>query len=222
MNYPVICALDTSNLRQAMQWLEELNDEIDIVKIGPEFFTSAGLYGLLAITQKTNVFLDLKFHDIPNTVSKTIQNFQQFRNIKMLTIHASGDAEMIKCAVEAAEKIDVIAVTVLTSTREKLDTIEEVKRLTEKALSNNAAGIVCSSHEVKILREEFGNDFKIVVPGIRPSWYALEDDQSRTGTPLETLKDGADYIVIGRPITSSDNIYEASTKVINEIRNQIT
>jgi len=216
---PVICALDTSSYGQAIQWVEEIREHIGMVKVGLELFTSQGINMISAIEMKhIPIFLDLKFYDIPNTVYKAVQNFNKFTNIKMMTVHGSADPEMIQMATEAAGHIDVIAVTVLTSSDKKWATKRAVKKITEKALRAGAAGIVCSANEVKSLRKSFGNDFKIIVPGVRPDWYDQKDDQKRTGTPTEILGDGADYLVIGRPITATGSVREASYRIMSEIR----
>jgi len=219
---PVICALDTSDFGQAIGWVEVVREHVGMVKVGLELFTRGGLPLLAAIEMKhIPIFLDLKFYDIPNTVYKTIQNFNKFTNIEMLTVHASGDPDMIKMAVEASNHIDIIAVTILTSSGKKFGTKRAVKKLTEKALKAGAAGVVCSVDEVKPLRKAFGDDFKIIVPGVRPSWYNRKDDQKRTGTPTEILGYGADYLVIGRPITASDSVTDAAYRIMDEIKNEI-
>lgn len=217
---PVICALDTSDFGKAIGWVEVLREHVGMAKVGLELFTSGGLPLLAAIeTRHIPIFLDLKFHDIPNTVYKTIRNFSKFTNIRMLTVHGSGDPDMIRSAVEAAGSAEVIAVTVLTSSNNGLWTKRTATKLTEKALNAGAAGVVCSADEVKSLRATFGNDFKIIVPGVRPLWYNREDDQKRTGTPAEILKNGADYLVIGRPITYSHNVASAAYEIMDEIKN---
>lgn len=219
---PVICALDTSSYGQAIQWVDEVREHIGMVKVGLELFTGQGMSMLSAIeTKHISIFLDLKFYDIPNTVYKAVQNFNKFSNIKMMTVHGSGDPEMIQLAVEASDHIDVIAVTILTSSGKKWGTKRAVKKITEKALKAGAAGVVCSANEVKSLRKTFGNDFKIIVPGVRPEWYEQKDDQKRTGTPLDILGNGADYLVIGRPITASDSVDEAAYMIKDEIYNEL-
>lgn len=216
---PIICALDTSSEQQALKWIDLVQSYVGMFKVGLELFTANGLpfLGLLA-SKNIPVFLDLKFYDIPNTVYKTIQNFNKFKNIKMLTVHGSGDPEMISAAVEAASHIEVIAVTVLTSSKSKGWTDVVARKITEKSLAAGATGVVCSRDEIKFLREKIGNEFKIIVPGVRPAWYKTADDQSRTGTPKEILDRGATHLVVGRPITLQNDMREAASKILNEIK----
>lgn len=239
-NSPIICALDTNNLKQVYKWVDDIDRTGCMAKVGLELFSSSlSQNAILAMAcSAVDVFLDLKFYDIPNTVYKSIQNFTRWSNIKMLTVHGSGDIDMIRSAVIAAEHIDVIAVTLLTST-ETSDATDIVSRITEKSLDAGAAGVVCSAKEVKHLRQTFGNDFKIIVPGVRPVWYNTEsdgfdhlvmvpgvrpvwvknkDDQTRTGTPKDIMDDGADYLVIGRPITTATNPKEAIQRIMEEIQ----
>lgn len=218
MKNPIICALDTSNNDQAISWIKSISEHGGMVKIGLELFTNH-FYGTINAAQLNNVdiFLDLKFYDIPSTINKAIKPFVGYNKIKMMTIHGSGDSEMIKSAVNAAEHIEIIAVTLLTSIKEQ-NSIDIVSRITEKSLNAGAAGIVCSAKEVKHLRQTFGNDFKIIVPGVRPSWYIDDnDDQSRTGTPRDIINDGANYLVIGRPITTASNFINALQKIMLEL-----
>ena len=133
----------------------------------------------------------------------------------MLTVHASGGEEMIKAAVDATD-IDIIAVTLLTSIKDD-HSDQKVVKYTEEALNAGAAGVVCSANEVKLLRDIFGNDFKIVVPGIRPSWYSTDDDQVRTGTPKQVIENGGDFLVIGRPITSATCPLDALLRIKQEL-----
>jgi len=215
---PIICALDMNDYTISSKLTRNLSPYVGMVKVGLESFIYDH-YGAINVASmhEVDVFLDLKFYDIPNTVEKAIKPFTYYKYIKMMTIHGSGSVDMIKAAVNAAENIDIIAVTLLTSTEEKNAT-EIVLKIAEKSLKNGAAGIVCSAREVLDLRKEFGNDFKIVVPGVRPKWYTTSDDQRRTGTPSEIINNGATNLVIGRPITSSDNPVEATKKILEELK----
>ncbi|MEE3260618.1 MAG: orotidine-5'-phosphate decarboxylase [Pseudomonadota bacterium] len=228
----IICALDTSNFLVAQKITRKLRNHLGGIKVGKEFFTAHGPDGIKKISKEgLPIFLDLKFHDIPNTVAKAISNIVRLKP-SMITIHATGGAEMIKAAVSANKIIAkknnikrpyILAVTVLTS----LDKSDMVSlgsekniqtltlRLAKLAKRNGADGIICSPKELKILRFKLGKNFKIVVPGIRPN-RKKNDDQKRTMTPKQALDLGADYVVIGRPITESDNPLLAVKKIINE------
>ncbi|MEC8877537.1 MAG: orotidine-5'-phosphate decarboxylase [Pseudomonadota bacterium] len=228
----IICALDTSNFLVAQKITRKLRNHLGGIKVGKEFFTAHGPDGIKKISKEgLPIFLDLKFHDIPNTVAKAISNIVRLKP-SMITIHATGGAEMIKAAVRANKIIAkknnikrpyILAVTVLTS----LDKSDMVSlgsekniqtltlRLAKLAKRNGADGIICSPKELKILRFKLGKNFKIVVPGIRPN-RKKNDDQKRTMTPKQALDLGADYVVIGRPITESDNPLLAVKKIINE------
>ena len=228
----IICALDTSNFLVAQKITRKLRNHLGGIKVGKEFFTAHGPDGIKKISKEgLPIFLDLKFHDIPNTVAKAISNIVRLKP-SMTTIHATGGAEMIKAAVKANKIIAkknnikrpyILAVTVLTS----LDKSDMVSlgsekniqtltlRLAKLAKRNGADGIICSPKELKILRFKLGKNFKIVVPGIRPN-RKKNDDQKRTMTPKQALDLGADYVVIGRPITESDNPVLAVKKIINE------
>ena len=228
----IICALDTSNFLVAQKITRKLRNHLGGIKVGKEFFTAHGPEGIKTISKEgLPIFLDLKFHDIPNTVAKAISNIVRLKP-SMTTIHATGGAEMIKAAVKANKIIAkknnikrpyILAVTVLTSL-DKSDMIslgseQNIQtltlRLAKLAKRNGADGIICSPKELKILRFKLGKNFKIVVPGIRPN-RKKNDDQKRTMTPKQALDLGADYVVIGRPITESDNPLLAVKKIINE------
>ncbi|MEK9684062.1 MAG: orotidine-5'-phosphate decarboxylase [Rhodospirillaceae bacterium] len=223
----IFCALDTVDLETAINVAKKLKGLIGGVKLGKEFFTANGPAGIAAINQlKIPVFLDLKFHDIPNTVSGAIRALTG-TGCTMTTIHASGGPAMIRAAVKSrgSSKIKILAVTVLTSLSEddmasigqKGPIHEQVLRLAKMAVENGADGIVASPLEVPILRSELGSNFTIVVPGIRPSW-TTSDDQKRTMTPTEAVSSGADFLVIGRPITEAENPEEAAALITHEIK----
>ena len=211
---------------------KRLKNSLGAIKIGKEFFTAHGPKGVKEIRKAgMPIFLDLKFHDIPNTVASAISNAVSLKPT-MITIHATGGAKMIKAAVKANQvaakkynikRPDILAVTILTS----LDNNDMlsiglgggIKTLTLKlaklAKKNGADGIICSPQELKILRSKLGKNFKIVVPGIRPKW-TKRNDQKRTMTPKQALSLGADYIVIGRPITKAVNPSLTVKKIIKE------
>jgi len=211
----IICAIDTNNVQIAKDIIQELHGVIPIFKIGLEYFTMNGMFSAAIHNQlQPSFFLDLKFHDIPNTVYGAISGLRKFEGVSMTTVHAAGGTKMMEAAVEAAEgKFDILAVTLLTSIADQNATDIVLER-TADALNAGVAGIVCSPQEVKAVRKEFGDDFKIVVPGIRLFGYN-NDDQKRTGTPKQTMEDGATHLVIGRPITQADNPRNATIEIIN-------
>jgi orotidine-5'-phosphate decarboxylase len=222
-------ALDTTDLDRALELAESLSGHVGGMKVGKEFFTACGPEGVRAVTDcGMPVFLDLKFHDIPNTVAGAIRAALPLQPY-MLNVHASGGEAMMKAAAAAAAEGGegrplALAVTVLTSMDEKdlegvgiNDSIpDQVLRLASLAQYSGMDGVVCSAREVEDLREHLGKDFKLVVPGIRPVW-ASSDDQKRIVTPAAAVAIGADYLVIGRPITGADDPVEAADKIAAEI-----
>lgn len=209
----LIVALDTTDLARARAWAEATAPHVGLFKLGLEFFLANGAAGVRAIAGRP-VFLDLKLHDIPNTVAGGVRAVLDLRP-RMLTIHASGGAAMIEAARKAAdaagaERPMILAVTVLTSldaatlaaTGVPSSPAEQVLRLARLALSAGADGLVCSAHEVAMLRAELGPSARFVVPGIRPAGAEL-GDQARVMTPLEAVEAGANWIVVGRPITGA-------------------
>lgn len=212
----IICALDTHSMTDIYVLLHHLKKEVPIFKVGLELHSWFGSPIIQTIANNgVSVFLDLKFHDIPNTVHRAVKKFKRKQGIQMLTVHAAGGEEMIKAAVDATD-IDIIAVTLLTSLKDE-HSDQLVVKYTKEALNAGAAGVVCSANEVKMLRDIFGNDFKIVVPGIRPLWYNADDDQQRTGTPKQVIENGGDFLVIGRPITSSTSPLDALRRIKQEL-----
>ena len=225
----IFVALDTSDLDKALALAEGLRGLVGGVKLGQEFFTAQGPAGVDAVTALgLPVFLDLKFHDIPATVSRAVGAALALK-LFMLNVHASGGEAMMWAAADAAglagdERPLVIAVTVLTSLWSGDlvatgidDNIEDqVLRLAALAENCDLDGVVCSPREVAALRRERGPDFKLVVPGIRPTWAAT-DDQKRVETPADTVAAGADYLVIGRPITESQDPADAARRIADEI-----
>ncbi len=222
----IFCAIDTTNLNFALSLGKSLKGLVGGLKIGKEFFTANGPTGVKQINALgMPVFLDLKFHDIPNTVAGAIKATQQI-GCFMTTIHASGGGAMIRAAANAKQgKMPMIlAVTVLTSLGEhELESIgihdsleQQVINLAKLARVNGADGIVASSHEIPRLRAELGKECSLVVPGIRPSWAAT-NDQKRTMTPAQAVTAGADFLVIGRPITQAKVPAEAAIRIAEEI-----
>lgn len=212
----IICALDTHSINDVDKLLDCLKKDVYAFKVGLELYSWFGFPILEILASKDiSIFLDLKFHDIPNTVYQAVERFNQISKIKMLTVHAAGGEEMIKAAVDASNN-DVIAVTLLTSIKDRYSN-KKVKKYTEQALNAGAAGVVCAPTEVKMLRRIFGNEFKIVVPGIRPLWYNVADDQERTGTPKQVIENGGNFLVIGRPITSSTSPLDTLRRIKQEL-----
>src|SRR5213082_3886310 len=206
----IIVALDVATKKKALELVEQLRGEISFFKIGLQLYTAEGpeiVRTVLATGAK--VWLDIKLHDIPNTVARAVESATKL-GVRMLTIHLSGGSEMIRAATAArANNISILGVPVLTSATEqtlreigiagKVD--DQVLRLAKLGVEAGIDGVVASPHEIKILRAEFGNKIKIAVQGIRPTW-AEPGDQKRFMTPREALQAGADYIGIGRPITA--------------------
>ncbi|MFT5220032.1 MAG: orotidine-5'-phosphate decarboxylase [Planctomycetota bacterium] len=213
MNDPrVIVALDFAAQAKALEFVATVSPELCKLKVGKELFTSAGpaLVEKL-VAQGFDVFLDLKFHDIPNTVQKAVTAAAKL-GVWMVNVHAMGGEAMMSAAMEGADMVArrpfVIAVTVLTSMSESqlkaigipLAIPELVDQLAKQAKGCGLDGVVCSAREVVSLRQSIGSSPLLVTPGIRPTW-ASSDDQHRIVTPEQAIADGASYLVIGRPIT---------------------
>jgi orotidine-5'-phosphate decarboxylase len=221
----IIVALDVATKEKALDLIEQLRAQISFFKIGLQLYTAEGPEIVRAIgATGANVFLDLKLHDIPNTVGLAIESAAQLE-IQMLTIHLSGGEAMIRAAVSAkSQDLLLLGVTVLTSADEQTirqigipDKIEnQVLRLAKLGVENGIDGIVASPHEITTLRSEFGDKIKIVVPGIRPSG-SESADQKRVMTPREAIHAGADYLVIGRPIIAHSRPGEAVTKILQDL-----
>ena len=220
----LIVALDVATKEKALDLIEELRDQISFFKIGLQLYTAEGPEIVRAVRATgANVFLDLKLHDIPNTVALAIESAAQL-DIQMLTIHLSGGEAMVRAAVSAKPpELLLLGVTVLTSVDEQTirqigipDEIEnQVLRLAKLGVENGIDGFVASPHEIATLRREFGDKIKIVVPGIRPAG-SESGDQKRVMTPREAIDAGADYLVIGRPIIAHSHPGEAVTKILQE------
>jgi orotidine-5'-phosphate decarboxylase len=222
-------ALDTTDLSYALDLANALSGHVGGMKVGKEFFTACGPDGVRAVTDcGMPVFLDLKFHDIPNTVAGAVKASLALSPY-MVNVHACGGETMMRAAVQSAEAAGegrplVLGVTVLTSMDESdLQGIgvessipDQVLRLASLAQFSGMDGVVCSAREVEDLREHLGKEFKLVVPGIRPQW-ASSDDQKRIVTPAAAIAIGADYLVIGRPITGAGDPVEAADKIAAEI-----
>ncbi len=224
----ILCAIDTSDLEEAMDLAHALAGDVGGLKIGKELFTAHGPDGVARLQESGHeIFLDLKYHDIPATVAGAVGAAASL-GCFVLTVHASGGSEMLRQAATAAAAAPrpplVVGVTVLTSLDEDdLQAVgqdgpvaDQVLRLARLAQSSGLGGVVCSPHEIAALREALGPEFKLVVPGIRPSW-AGADDQKRVMTPGEAIAAGADYLVIGRPITRATDPAAAAKRIAEEI-----
>lgn len=233
----IIVALDYADAKSALQLVEQLNPDLCKLKIGKELFTAAGPQLVETIVEKGfKLFLDLKFHDIPNTVAKACMAASNL-GVWMLNVHASGGVPMMQAAREAIDKTShkphLIAVTVLTSMNQTIfnqlginSTIEaQVLNLATLTKQAGLDGVVCSALEAHALREKLGNNFCLVTPGIRlandsSSVHANSinlDDQSRVVTPRDALNNGASYLVIGRPITQAHNPLKTLENILREI-----
>lgn len=211
-----ICiAVDISNDDfNLFKFSQSLRNDV-VLKLGLEFFTKFGLNCLDGV--KNEIFVDLKLHDIPNTVSHAVRNICRFSNVGFLTIHASGGKEMICGAVNARNltksNAKILCVTKLTSQNA---TVEEVLPLVEFSLKNGADGVVCSAMECIAIRKEFGEELVIVTPGIRPVWYVADDDQVRVATPRQAFDRGSNVVVIGRPVMQHNNPSNALEMIFKE------
>lgn len=222
----LIVALDVDSKERAERLVAELGPHVGMFKVGKELFIAAGPEVVRAIVASGGkVFLDLKFHDIPNTVAKAVGVSAQLGAF-FVTLHASGGRAMLEAAASAlpAEGTQLLGVTVLTShTDESLretgargTVAETVRQLAVLARESGIDGVVCSPHEITLVRETVGDDLVIVTPGIRPRG-AARGDQARVTTPEEALRLGADYIVVGRPITEAASPSDAARAIVEEI-----
>jgi len=229
MNKKIIVALDLDNIDKAIKLVKELKKEVYAFKIGHELFYNFGINGYKKIYNICpRIFLDLKLHDIPNTVQKGLKAISKLKPI-FTTIHISGGDDMQKISkFKNNNKTNILGVTILTSLNEKqtLKYYKEknvnilVKKFARYAKKNNIIGLVCSPHEIKVVRKEVGKKMILVVPGIRPEKKTLstKDDQKRTLTPQEAINLGADFLVIGRPIIKSKNPLETIKKINQSIQ----
>jgi len=218
-------ALDIDEGDEAVRLAGEIGPDVAALKVGSQLFTR---YGPDLVRQITgtggHVFLDLKYHDIPNTVSKAVQGAVEI-GVSWLTVHASGGSDMIRAAKDAAGDAKILAVTILTS----LDKVamgqigwngeirDQVVNLASMARESGADGIVCSALEVSSLRSVLDDRCALVTPGIRPAGTST-DDQARVATPASAVADGADYLVVGRPIVKAPDPKEAVRLILEEMK----
>ncbi|MBE6096258.1 MAG: orotidine-5'-phosphate decarboxylase [Schwartzia succinivorans] len=233
----LIVALDVHTLDDVKKLVEELGDAVSYYKVGMELYYSAGPGVIDYLKEKNkNIFLDLKLHDIPNTVSEGLCSLMK-HGVSIFNVHASGGYTMMKTAADKirqeAERLNIeppklIAVTVLTSMNEQdwkdmgnTDLISDrVVRLAKLAKKAGMDGVVASPQEAAMIRQACGDDFLIVTPGIRPAGSDI-NDQSRIATPAAALQNGATHLVIGRPIRAAENPRQAALKILEEMENAV-
>ena len=228
----LIFPLDFSNINDATEYVKLLKGEIDIFKVGLELFLHEGPEVLREIKKwgAKSIFLDLKLHDIPNTVGKALKGLD-LEGIEFITVHTCDGPSIIEAAVNnVPSHVKILGVTLLTSVgkeevhetllvREDITPSDIVLHRAGMAKRAGCAGVVCSGEEIDLVRSRFPGNFLIVVPGIRPLWYGIRrDDQRRIITPAEATLKGADFIVVGRPIRLAPDPLEAARKILLEIK----
>lgn len=235
MNNPIFLAVDKPKRNDVLALLASVKHLIGGVKLGLEFFAAEGPDGIAAVMASAPglpLFLDLKLHDIPNTVAAAVTSVAHLKP-SFITVHASGGEAMIEAAVEAATKSSyasppkILAVTVLTSlneadlaaTGQKGPMEEQVERLACMAIAAKASGLICSPREIVRLRRTIGRKPVLMVPGIRPQGATL-GDQKRAMTPRDAMVAGADFLVIGRPISAADNPVRAAENILTELQQE--
>ena len=231
---PVFCAIDTPDIGVATTWAAQIGDHVGGIKLGLEFISAHGPKGILQVMKASDlpVFLDVKFHDIPNTVAGAVKAIAAVKPF-MINVHTGGGRAMMQAAAEAASQAAydlvvprplVIGVTVLTSLSD--DDLaecgvtgapdEQALRLAVLAKESGLDGVVCSAREASRIRTECGPNFKLVTPGVRPEGAAA-NDQKRVMTPDQALEEGADYLVIGRPITAAEDPAAAAQQIVTAL-----
>ncbi|MDP9146897.1 MAG: orotidine-5'-phosphate decarboxylase [Acidobacteriota bacterium] len=231
----LVVALDIDSLPTALRFAKQIAPFVGMFKIGSQLFTAAGPAAIKEIAALgVGVFLDLKFHDIPNTVAGSVLSAASMSGIELLNVHALGGTAMMRAAVQAisagvamgADRPRLLAVTILTSMDKKAlrevgiagspnDQVIKLARLAKKA---GVDGVVASVQEARAIRKACGREFLIVTPGVRPKdQSARRDDQSRTATPTEAIRAGADFIVVGRPILEAADPRAAAAAIVEEI-----
>jgi orotidine-5'-phosphate decarboxylase len=228
----MVFSLDVPSLKEAEQYIELLSEYVGMFKVGLELFISSGpeIIKIIKTSGKAKIFLDLKLHDIPATVSCAMASIADL-GVDFATVHCGENKKMLEAAVAgSAGKVGVVGVTVLTSVSgEDIDAAgfrsefsSDISRLVmnraKMAKDAGCAGIVCSGLEVKMIKENFGKGFIALTPGIRPSWEGMnKDDQRRITTPAQAIDNGSDYLIIGRPIRDAKNPKEAAIHIAEEI-----
>jgi orotidine-5'-phosphate decarboxylase len=235
----LIVALDFDSLNSAVKFAKQVADLVGLFKIGSQLFTAAGPAAVREVTALgPGVFLDLKFHDIPNTVAGAVLSSAAMTGVQLVNVHALGGHAMLHAAVQAisagqpmgADRPRLLAVTILTSMDQKAmrevgiggPPKTRVVKLAKLAKSAGVDGVVASVQEARAIRKACGRDFLIVTPGVRPAdkdsgASAKQDDQARTATPSEAIKAGADFLVVGRPILAAPDPRAAIQAIVEEI-----
>lgn len=235
----LIVALDFDSLSSAVKFAKQVADLVGLFKIGNQLFTAAGPTAIKEISALgPGVFLDLKFHDIPNTVAGAVLSAAAMTGVQLVNVHALGGTTMLKAAAQAisagvplgADRPRLLAVTILTSMDQKAmretgisgTPQTSVLKLAKLAKAAGVDGVVASVQEAKAIRKACGREFLIVTPGVRPKEIAKgaagkKDDQSRTATPTEAIRAGADYLVVGRPILAAADPRAAAQAIVDEI-----
>lgn len=227
----LIFALDVPDIAGAVRLVKMLDGVVGLFKVGLELFVSEGPQALKAVAEHSSagIFLDLKLHDIPATVRGALVSAAKHR-ARFVTIHCDEGKKLVESAAAVRDSgLEILAVTVLTSLAEadlprlgfstELSLKQLVINRARLAQESGCAGIVCSGEEVAAIRKHCGPDLKIVVPGIRPAWHGVrQDDQSRIVTPAGAMRDGADYIVVGRPIRDAENPRDAAMRINEEMQ----
>ena len=212
MKAPIVLAVDTSDIEIAKRWVEATHESVSVYKLGLEFFLNFGQAGVKAIQDVTDsdIFLDLKLHDIPHTVGGAASAIQSLAP-RFLTVHSSGGRDMVRAAVDAVPGTSITAVTILTSLSEEdlfeigyaNNALESAVALATLSVKAGAKAIVCSPLEISSIRAVVAPEIEIITPGVRPATDAPADDQKRVMTPRDAIAAGASLLVIGRPITSA-------------------
>jgi orotidine-5'-phosphate decarboxylase len=235
----LIVALDFDSLKSALKFAQQIADVVGMFKIGSQLFTAAGPAAVREIAALgPGIFLDLKFHDIPNTVAGAVLSSAAMTGVQLVNVHALGGHAMLHAAVQAigagqpmgADRPRLLAVTILTSMDQKAmrevgiggPPKTRVVKLAKLAKTAGVDGVVASVQEARAIRKACGRDFLIVTPGVRPkdkdsAAAAKTDDQARTATPTEAIKAGADFLVVGRPITAAPDPRAAAQSIVDEI-----
>jgi orotidine-5'-phosphate decarboxylase len=224
MKAPIALALDAPSLHVAREWALDVKDIVDVMKVGLEFYLRDGEQAIQMVHETgCRLFLDLKLHDIPNTVAGACASVARFAP-DFLTVHASGGRAMIAAAAEALPETRITAVTILTSLGEtdvadigfRGSALESAVRLATLAVSAGARAIVCSPHEVSAIRESVSSDIVLITPGVRPPSADL-GDQMRVATPQAAISAGANIVVIGRPITAAPDRRAAASAIASDL-----
>lgn len=223
---PIAVALDAPDLETAARWAQAVTPHVAVVKVGLELFCRTGPSIVETVRGGSGVelFLDLKLHDIPNTVAGAARGVARLQP-RYLTVHASGGADMVRAAVDAAPEVTIAAVTVLTSLDDAVlravglagPPLDAVRRLALLAVGAGAGALVCSPMEVAAVRAEVGPGIVLITPGVRPVGAGMQD-QARVATPQQALDDGADLLVIGRPITGAADPGAAAASIAASLR----